>query len=704
MDPAHHAGVSAIVSFFFRRRPPTIRQWLTLFMAALIVPTLLAVLVLLLHSYGRERSSIERGTLDMSWAAMQAIDRELSSARAVLQALATSPSLDQGDLRAFHAQALDVLQSRPGNILVLTDPALRQVDNSSLAYGAKLPPHGNPDALRLVFDTAEPAVSDLYHAPTVRRLLTSVDVPVVRGGQVHRVLSLQYPAERLGAILLRQQRPSGASVTLYDGAARTVWSSRARRTEVGQRASSALAAAMAQRPEGTVDESGAGQGARVTLFSRSSISNWTVAIALPRSALNAGLWHALQWIVYGTLLLLALGAALACTVGARIHAELARRDARRVQERSEAFWRGIFETAPDAMFLVGAGCRIVCANPQAECLFGWAPGALAGQMLDDLLVDSVPPPPVCERLRAVPVSGSMAGTIKLRGRRRDGGVFAAGATAKMLDERELLIVTVRDVSADWEQEDALRHALEDKNTLLKELSHRVKNNLQLIISLFNLQARTLPDVPARQALQDAAARVRAMALVHERLYQSRTLTSIAIRDYVSGLCDQLASAASASQRGIALQLDIEPLEFGLDVAVPLGLLLNELVSNSLKHAFPDGRRGVIEVHLQRLPQQANAAQPQGIVAALDMCLTVSDDGIGLPHEPDRTSSHTFGLKLMGALSDQLHARLTFRRRDDGGACATLVFRIPGAATVQAGHGDNGLPGAGRRGMRPPPLQ
>jgi two-component sensor histidine kinase len=236
--------------------------------------------------------------------------------------------------------------------------------------------------------------------------------------------------------------------------------------------------------------------------------------------------------------------------------------------------------------------------------------------------------------------------------------------ASPLRERALVILTVRDMTESWAQEEALRRALDDKNTLLKELYHRVKNNLQLIISLFNLQVRALAPGQARQALVDAAGRVRAMALVHERLYQSGTLSSIRLDGYVGELCEQLAGAASAAQHGITVQVEAEPLEVGLDVAVPLGLLLNELVTNSLKHGFPDGRRGHVRVGVAR-------------VADDTVRLTVSDDGVGLPPGMSRTSQQTLGLKLVSALSEQMRAR--FALDEDGGVVATLEFRVPGPA-------------------------
>jgi two-component sensor histidine kinase len=285
---------------------------------------------------------------------------------------------------------------------------------------------------------------------------------------------------------------------------------------------------------------------------------------------------------------------------------------------------------------------------------------------------------VCERLHAASPKLGLDGMTQLHGRRRDGASFPVDAMASPVRERSLTILTVRDMTENWEQEAALRRALDDKNTLLKELYHRVKNNLQLIISMFNLQVRALGDSPACQPLLEAAGRVRAMALVHERLYQSGTLSVIVLDVYVAELCDRLAGAASAQQRGIAVRVEAEPAQAGLDVAVPLGLLLNELVSNSLKHAFPEGRHGTIQVRLAHV--RPNAMQ-----------LTVTDDGIGLPPRFDRTSAQTLGLKLVSALSDQLRASFTLENHAlDGrsGVLATLVFSLPGAAAGPPRQGES----------------
>lgn len=709
-------------------RAPTVKQWLAMLLAAFIVPATIAVILLFVYSYHHERAAIERGTQDVSRALMQAIDRELASAQGAMQALATSTNLDHGDLRGFYDQATEVLHYRPGNILLLSDAHGRQVVNTHLPFGVPLPLHGNPALLQRVIDSGKPAVSDLYVGPTVGRLLTSVDVPVLRRGRVRYVLSMQYFGDRLGEILRQQRIPPGAVASILDSSARVVWRSTDPGRQIGQRASPQLAAALARYAEGITDERTPDGVPYVTVFSRSSVSNWTVAIALHRSVLNAALWNSMAWIAFGALALLALSVALVRIIGSRVErsirglvapaialgygqpvtlpplhvreakdagqalvqaaallrertaqrdaaasAERALREGNRAIEQSEAFLRGIFEETPDAVLLVGADCLVARVNGQAEQLFGYGHGQLVGRPIDALLYETGPVQPhtVCEQLRAAPMRRGLDGAAQLHGRRRDGTGFPVDAMASPLRGRApaLTILTVRDVTESWHKEEALRGALNDKNTLLKELYHRVKNNLQLINSLFNLQVRSLPEGAARVALLEAAGRVRAMALVHERLYQSRTLSSISLDDYVGELCDQLARAATAPQRGIEMRVEVEPLEIGLDAAVPLGLLLNELVSNSLKHAFPEGRQGSILVRI---------GHEEGDLVRL----TVADDGVGLPPGVDQTYSQTLGLKLVAALSDQLRGKFSLVNR--GGAYATLLFRLGAVTAASAG--------------------
>lgn len=218
-----------------------------------------------------------------------------------------------------------------------------------------------------------------------------------------------------------------------------------------------------------------------------------------------------------------------------------------------------------------------------------------------------------------------------------------------------------DVTERRQKEKALSAALREKETLLKELYHRVKNNLQVINSLFNLQASSLPEGIARTALTEGAGRVRAMALVHEKLYQSGNLASISIDSYIADLCTQLGRAASADRHGIKLEVDVPPLEVGVETAVPLGLLLNELISNSLEHAFRSQGGGRIVVHIEQLENDF-------------IKMSVEDNGAGFPEDLNPKSAHTLGLKLVTALSRQLNGKFSLENRS--GACVSIVFQLP----------------------------
>jgi len=214
------------------------------------------------------------------------------------------------------------------------------------------------------------------------------------------------------------------------------------------------------------------------------------------------------------------------------------------------------------------------------------------------------------------------------------------------------------------------HEVREKETLLKEVYHRVKNNLQVVSSLFNLQLRSLPEGPGRTSLLEGAARVRAMALVHEKLYQSTNLSSIPLGSYIGDLCGQLAAAAAAKQRGISLALELEPVDAGPELAVPLGLLLNELVSNSLKHGFSGGRSGTIHVALRK--ESGQRAR-----------LEVWDDGAGFAAGAIEENSRSLGLRLVRTLSRQLDGELTLENR--GGAYASISFGLEGPQQGRKGR-------------------
>ena len=202
--------------------------------------------------------------------------------------------------------------------------------------------------------------------------------------------------------------------------------------------------------------------------------------------------------------------------------------------------------------------------------------------------------------------------------------------------------------------------LHEKEVLLKEIHHRVKNNLQVISSLVSLQAEGAKDNTVREGLQDVTYRVRSMALVHEKLYQSEDLARIDFAEYTRSLLNYLWRAYGVAAAAVRLRFELEPLALPVDIAVPCGLILNELAGNALKHAFPGHSEGEVTVSL--------CGSVEGTVR-----LSLRDNGIGLPSEPDWRQSGSLGLRLVQMLAKQLRATVELNR--DGGTEFQIIFRL-----------------------------
>lgn len=203
----------------------------------------------------------------------------------------------------------------------------------------------------------------------------------------------------------------------------------------------------------------------------------------------------------------------------------------------------------------------------------------------------------------------------------------------------------------------LSATLKEREVLLQEIHHRVKNNLQVISSLINLQARGLEKGASRDALTECQARVYTIALIHESLYESQDYCNLPFSDYVRNLVTSVFQLAGASS-AVSLQLELAPVALTVERAIPCGLILNELIVNALKHAFPEGRKGCVRVQLQT-------------VADDRVLLVVKDDGVGSTGEGDAESG-SLGLQLVRTLAQQIHAELLVRQ--DAGTTVELNFR------------------------------
>lgn len=210
-------------------------------------------------------------------------------------------------------------------------------------------------------------------------------------------------------------------------------------------------------------------------------------------------------------------------------------------------------------------------------------------------------------------------------------------------------------------EERISASLREKEILLAEIHHRVKNNMQIIVSLLNLQSNHLEDKQLLKIFQKSQNRIRAIALVHEILVQSSDLSRLDFRSYIRKLVSTLSrTIIGPRHQEIRLRIDAEEISFNLDDAVPVGLIINELITNSLQHAFPRGRRGNISINMRRVDEEW-------------VELSASDNGVGFPESFDFDGAETLGLPLVkGLVEKQLEGSLHLKQTN--GTQFTIRFR------------------------------
>jgi two-component sensor histidine kinase len=227
----------------------------------------------------------------------------------------------------------------------------------------------------------------------------------------------------------------------------------------------------------------------------------------------------------------------------------------------------------------------------------------------------------------------------------------------------------QDITERKQAEAQVQASLNEKELLLSEVHHRVKNNLQIISSLLNLRFRKVKDAETRAAFEDSQARIRSIALIHERLYRSQDFARVDFAAYVSDLTRSLFRSLSVDPNQVRLRMEIASLALPLDTATPLGLMVNELITNSLKHAFPNGRPGEIVISLQ-----ADEAR--------NLVLTYGDDGVGLPSDFALEKSPGLGMQLISLLAGQVNGKVEVSRVT--GAEFKITIPASGAETRRRG--------------------
>lgn len=234
-------------------------------------------------------------------------------------------------------------------------------------------------------------------------------------------------------------------------------------------------------------------------------------------------------------------------------------------------------------------------------------------------------------------------------------------TAKMipLNEQKLVIFTLHDITERLKTEKHLQSSVVEKETLLKEIHHRVKNNLQTVSSLLDLQAESITEPKSLEAFRSSQSRIKSMALIHERLYKSENLSKIKAGEYIKNLIEYLEGTYHFPSREIEITTELKDLYLNLDVAIPCGLIINELVTNSMKYAFPHNHKGNIKVSLLSDNEE-------------NLVLTIKDNGVGMPLNFKTLNPQSLGLELVNLMAKQLNGIMAI----DGTAGTTISITFP----------------------------
>jgi len=321
------------------------------------------------------------------------------------------------------------------------------------------------------------------------------------------------------------------------------------------------------------------------------------------------------------------------------------------RKRLEERFRRVVEWTPNAMVMVNRHGMIDMVNAQTERVFGYDRVELLGQPVEMLVPERFRGghPGMRRSFFVEPQSRPMGAGRDLYALRKDGSEFPVeiGLNPIETDQGTMVLSAIVDISDRKQKEDHIVQALKEKDVLLGEIHHRVKNNMQIVHSLLELQLARTSDPVVIGMLRDGQSRIYSMALIHQTLYQSKDFARVDFDSFLKSLVSNLAASYGASNR-IAVSIDAGGVLLPINIAVPCGLVVNELISNAFKHAFPHGQSGHVIATLRKDPED-------------QVVLSVSDDGVGIHDDLDLAQTATLGLQLVGLLADQLRADVTIQR-------------------------------------------
>ncbi len=337
-------------------------------------------------------------------------------------------------------------------------------------------------------------------------------------------------------------------------------------------------------------------------------------------------------------------------------------DRKRAEEElreSESRYRSVFENTGTATLIVEEDTILSMVNREFEQLFGYSKEEIEGKKswTEFVAKEDLEKMKEYHRLRRIDPA-SAPRNYEFQFIDRYGDIKDIFITVAVIPGTNKSIASFSDITERKQAENKIRKSLKEKEVLLSEIHHRVKNNMQIVSSLLNLQSEYVKDKESLEMFKESRDRIFSMASVHEKLYQSKDLARIDFDDYIRSITKHLFRAYVVDPNAVRLNVNCSDVALNINKAVPCGLIINELISNALKHAFPEGRKGEITIDLH--PDGDNR-----------LTLAVSDNGVGFSEDIDISDSETLGLRLISILVTQLKGTLEIER--DVGTTFKITF-------------------------------
>ncbi len=340
--------------------------------------------------------------------------------------------------------------------------------------------------------------------------------------------------------------------------------------------------------------------------------------------------------------------------------------------QSEEKYRVLVETLPCGIREIDLSGRITLINSAGLQILGYQREEIQGKSIWSLGAGESPPEHLATYFRHLINHKFPPSIYTTQHRRQDGSIIDVEVSWNYRRDRSGEVIgfvsVITDITARKQAEQELQASLQEKELLLKEVHHRVKNNLQVISSIFSLQSLYIQDPQILSILSESQNRIRSMALIHEKLYQSNNLARVDFADYLNSLTRNLFDSYNVNPHAIALNLQVNNVDLNLDTAIACGLLINELVSNALKHGFPH-REATEDAEMMGEITIVFSQVSQGT-----LFLEVKDNGVGLPKEVNIGETNSLGLRLVRALTRQLRGQLEIQNQ--GGTVFHLTFPQP----------------------------